>query len=144
MATQRRAVGLLAYALPVALAVGVAACGDDDEDVSSGEPPGASDAVAAGKDLARASGCTACHGVDGQGGIGPAWAGSLGTTIELTDGSTATIDEAYITQSIHDPPAHVQEGFAVAMPANELTDEQVADIVAYILSLNGASPAAGG
>ena len=52
----------------------------------------------------------ACHGADGEGGIGPAWAGSLGTEIELDDGTTVTVDEAYLTRAIADPGARRKPG----------------------------------
>ncbi len=124
----------------------LAACGEDDAGDAAADdvPPAVAEAIEAGKQLSLTAGCTACHGVDGRGGIGPAWAGSLGETVELADDSTATIDEAYITRAIEDPAAQVHTGFSVAMPEVELSDDQIADLVAYILSLNGATSAEGG
>ena len=85
----------------------------------------------------RRAGCTACHGADGEGGIGPAWAGSLGTEIELDDGTTVTVDEAYLERAITDPAAEIHAGFSVTMPENQLTDEEVAQVIDYIVSLDG-------
>src|SRR6476661_6106775 len=119
------AVGLL---LPF-VGAAAAACG------GKGEAGGPSGAVAHGKELARSSGCTACHGANGEGGLGPAWVGALGSTVELVDGTTVTVDEAYLTRSIKDPQAQVVDGYSVAMPQNELSDADIADIVAYITSL---------
>ncbi len=123
-----RALAIL-IGLPVLVAA-VAACGDDGGGTSS-----LSDAAKHGQQLAKSAGCAACHGADGQGGIGPAWTGVLGSTVTLTDGSTVTVDEAYLTRSIKDPQAQVVKGFAVSMPANDLSDQDIADLVAYITSL---------
>jgi cytochrome c oxidase subunit 2 len=113
----------------VLVAVG---CGGDDG--GGAELPAAG--VQEGQRITRRAGCTACHGADGEGGIGPAWAGSLDTEVELTDGSTVIVDEAFLARSIADPSAEVHAGFPVAMPENELTDEEITQVVAYIVSLN--------
>jgi cytochrome c oxidase subunit II len=113
--------GPLAAALLLAL---VAACGDDDS------------ADHDGQQIARRAGCAACHGSDGQGGIGPAWDDSLGSEIELTDGTTVVVDEEYYTRAIADPQAQVRAGFDVTMPTNQLTDEEIAAVVDYIVGLN--------
>jgi cytochrome c oxidase subunit 2 len=114
--------GPLAAALLVAVA---AACGGDGGS-------GGSD----GQRITRRSGCAACHGSDGQGGIGPAWDDSLGTEIALTDGTTVVVDEEYLTRAIADPRAQVRAGFDVTMPTNQLTEEEIAAVVAYIVELN--------
>lgn len=128
----RRRTGLVAVGLclPVVAALG-AACGDGGADATGNLSPAAEH----GRQLARTSGCTACHGADGQGGVGPAWTGALGSTVTLTDGSTVTVDEAYLTRSITDPEAQVVDGYSVTMPKNELGDQDVADLVAYISAL---------
>ena len=92
-------------------------------------------AVDRGQELARTRGCAACHGADGQGGLGPAWTDLAGSTVTLEDGSTVTADDAYLTESIVDPTAKVVDGFAVTMPKTDLSDAEVADLVAYIESL---------
>jgi cytochrome c oxidase subunit 2 len=121
-------ISLLATAVVVLAA---ASCGGDDDE--AGQPSGA---AAEGQQIARTSGCSACHGADGQGGIGPSWAGDLGKQIELTDGSTVTVDEAYLRRSIAKPSAQVHAGFTVAMPKNQLTDEEIDKVIAYIVSLS--------
>ncbi len=125
-------ISLLATAVVVLAA---ANCGGDD-DGGGGQ---VSAAAEEGKQIARDSGCSACHGVDGQGGIGPAWAGDLGKQVELTDGSTVTVDEAYLRRSIANPSAQVHAGFNVSMPENELTKQEIDKVVAYIVSLNGGT-----
>jgi mono/diheme cytochrome c family protein len=129
---------VLGLGLPVVLAV-LAACGDDDTADSS-----LSAAAAHGKQLARTAGCSACHGVDGSGGIGPAWTGLLGRQVTLTDGSTLTADDAYIAESIRDPKAKVVAGFSVSMPDPRLDDADVADLVAYIVTLGATTGSSGG
>jgi cytochrome c2 len=117
-----------------ALVAAAAACGGDD----AGSSSNLSAAAKHGQQLAKTAGCAACHGANGQGGIGPAWTGVLGSPVTLTDGTTVVADEAYLTRSIKDPQAQVVDGFAVSMPANGLNDQDVADLVAYITSLKAA------
>lgn len=132
MVRRRSGVVALGLGLPMLLG-GLAACGNDSP--SSG---GAADAaVERGQGLSRTRGCSACHGADGQGGLGPAWVDVMGTEVTLTDGSAVTVDEAYISQSITDPDAAVVAGYAVAMPKTDLSDAEVGDLVAYIVSLSG-------
>ena len=120
----------------VVVLLGAASCGGDDD--GAGQLSGA---AAEGQQIARRSGCAACHGNDGQGGVGPAWAGDLGKQVELSDGSTVTVDEAYLRRSIEDPSAQVHAGFTVSMPQNQLTDAEIDKVIAYIVSLSGgASP----
>ena len=122
--------------LVTAVVVAAASCGGDDDGGRQG-----SEAAVEGQQIARRSGCSACHGADGQGGVGPAWAGDLGKQIELTDGSTVTVDEAYLRRSVAEPSAQVHAGFTVSMPENQLTDEEIDKVVAYIVSLNsGTAP----
>ena len=88
-----------------------------------------------GQLLVAANGCAACHTTDGSVLIGPTWRGVFGKTEELTDGSTVTVDEAYITESIKDPQAKLVKGFPPTMPAFPFTDEEIANIIAYIKTL---------
>jgi cytochrome c oxidase subunit II len=96
------------------------------------------ESVACGQKLAKDSGCLACHSVDGTKIIGPSWLGIFGSQEALTDGSTVTVDEAYIIESIHEPGAKIVAGFDNLMPVTagqNLTDEQILDIIAFIESL---------
>ncbi len=88
-----------------------------------------------GKILATQYGCVGCHSADGSPMTGPTWFGLFGKTENLSDGSTYTVDEAYITESIKEPTAKVVEGFAPVMPPYNLTDEEIANIIAYIKTL---------
>jgi cytochrome c oxidase subunit 2 len=89
-----------------------------------------------GKALVDANGCVACHSINGSPGIGPTWFGLFGSEVELTDGTAVIADEAYITESIRAPQAKIVAGFEnQLMPTYGFTDEQIADIVAYIKTL---------
>ncbi|MCO5222006.1 MAG: c-type cytochrome [Thermomicrobiales bacterium] len=92
--------------------------------------------VEAGKKLSAQ--CTICHSVNGGVGIGPTWKGLFGSDVELANGTTVKADEAYLTESIKDPAAQVVKGFAAGtMPlyGTVLSDQQIADLVAYIKTL---------
>ena len=83
------------------------------------------------------AGCSTCHSVEpGVVVIGPSVAG-IGTRAgTLVTGQSAA---DYLKESITDPDAYVAEGFpASIMPqgyAQELTSEQVDQLVAYMLTL---------
>lgn len=115
---------LPATVLTVAVTV-LAACGADAD---TSQP--------AGKRLATEYGCAACHGADGEGGLGPKWIGLYGSQVTLQDGTTVTADEAYIRRSIVDPNAQIPKGVTLPMPLNAaLTPADIDQIVAYIESL---------
>jgi cytochrome c oxidase subunit 2 len=83
-----------------------------------------------------ANGCAACHSINGSPGIGPTWFGLLGREEELTDGTVVIADDAYIAESIKVPQAKIVKDFEnQLMPTYGFTDEQIADIVAYIKTL---------
>jgi cytochrome c oxidase subunit II len=89
-----------------------------------------------GKALVAANGCAACHSINGAAGIGPTWFGLSGRQERLTDGSVVTADDAYIAESIKAPQAKIVAGFEnQLMPVYDFTDEQIADIIAYIKTL---------
>lgn len=90
--------------------------------------------VEAGK--AAATICLACHSTDGKTIVGPTWKGLYGAPVELEDGTTVIADDAYLARSIKDPMSQIVKGFPPAMPPySYLTDQQIADLIAYIKSL---------
>jgi cytochrome c oxidase subunit 2 len=97
-----------------------------------------SPAAERGLDVVLANGCFSCHGDSGRGGIGPGWVGLYDAPVTLTDGSTVTADDAYLTRAITDPGADKVRGFNVGMPPNRLSASQVAEVVAYIKALASA------
>lgn len=81
-------------------------------------------------------GCIGCHSVDGTKLVGPSWLGLYGEVVELADGTTVVADDAYIAESIRDPKAKEVAGFApTTMPPYTFTDEEIANIIAYLKTL---------
>jgi cytochrome c oxidase subunit II len=96
------------------------------------------DPVARGQKYAKQYGCTACHSIDGSKVIGPTWKSLYGSTVTLENGSTVTAGDTYLTESIKNPAAQIVQGFQNVMPATiaqQMTDAQISDIIAYIKSL---------
>ncbi len=97
------------------------------------------DPAARGERWAKNNGCQSCHSVDGTPGVGPTWQGLFGQSVELMDGSTVVIDDAYLYTAITSPNAQVVKGSTPnVMPQtykDSISDDQIADIIAYIKSL---------
>lgn len=107
------------------IALTLAACGGSGDE-------GLSALAEEGQALLTSEGCAACHGSNGEGGIGPVLAGLAGSQVELADGTTLTADNAYIRKSITDPSAQTVAGYEIQMPENALDPGQVDAIVAWI------------
>jgi cytochrome c oxidase subunit 2 len=89
-----------------------------------------------GQALVAASGCVACHSVNGAEGIGPTWLGLFGRERPISGDGTVTADEAYIHESIKAPQAKIVAGFEnQLMPNYGFNDDQINDIVAFIKTL---------
>jgi cytochrome c oxidase subunit II len=88
-----------------------------------------------GRAVMRSSGCAACHGSHGDGGVGPSFLGLFGSTVQLDDGSSVTADRDYLRESITDPRAKIVEGYDVPMPDNDLSDAEIEAIIDYIAEL---------
>jgi len=112
-----------------------------DFDVWMGEEVKKAEAAAAtpegrGQALVSASGCAACHSINGAVGIGPTWYGLFGSQVKISGDGTVTADEAYIHESIKVPQAKIVAGFEnQLMPNYGFNDDQINDIVAYIKTL---------
>lgn len=137
--TSRRHVLALGL-LSLAVSLGAAACGGGDD--AGGSDVSLPAEAAAGRELAGREGCAACHGRDGQGGVGPPWVGLAGSTVTLEDGSTVIADDAYLTRAITDPAAERVDGYTMQMPGNDLDAAEVAQLVAYIRALADAGSTA--
>ena len=135
---------LFLLVLVLLLLLGLTACGGGDSAPAGGEggAAGAGDA-AAGKALFSQSligtqpGCATCHSLEpGVTMVGPSLAGIGSDAGSSVSGVSA---EDYLRKSIMDPNADIAEGFAAGiMPATlagELTEQQVNDLVAYLLTL---------
>ena len=100
----------------------------------SGQTP-----VEAGRDLFENKlGCASCH-AGGPAQRGAKLEGIFNKEVKFVGGGTATVDEAYIRNSILNPSSQVVEGFQPIMPTfkGQVTEEQLVDLVAYIKSLSG-------
>jgi cytochrome c oxidase subunit 2 len=100
--------------------------------------------VAAGEALFTAKACATCHQAQG-GALGPSLVGVYGEEVKLADGTTATIDDAYIRESILNPTAKVVAGFQPVMPTfqGQLTEDQIMQLIQYIKSLKKGAAAHG-
>lgn len=83
--------------------------------------------------------CIACHGVkpgDPQ-NQGPSFYKVFGRVETLADGSTVTVDENYIRESILNPNAKVVKGFNPIMPtyAGQLDEAEIMGLIEYMKSL---------
>ena len=144
---RRSRLARVALGSTITLVMGLAAvsCGDDDDTESGAatvtDAPGATVAGAGdpanGEQLSRSSGCAGCHGQDFGGGAGPGWIGLAGSDVELADGTVVVADTAYLTRAIADPSAELVADYNLKMPANRLSDAEIADIVAFIETLDG-------
>lgn len=119
---------LIILVLALALVV-MAACGGGGDSGSGGD----ADAAAGQKLFAQAvlgaqAGCSTCHSLDGSTIVGPSMQGV---------GDRLSADE--MRTSILDPDSTLAEGFTAGLMPNvwgdELTDEQVDQLVAYLSSL---------
>ncbi len=100
------------------------------------------DLAGQGRALAQGKGCVACHSVDGGASVGPTWKGLFGSTQAFADGSSATVDDAFLRKEIEDPQARLVKGFGPVMPKLPLTDAEVAALSAYIQSLGSGAAGA--
>jgi cytochrome c oxidase subunit 2 len=123
----------LVRALAPLLVVALAGCGANGSAATS--DPALSTEGGSGQQLARTNGCSGCHGSKGEGLVGPPFIGLFGSDVELDDGTTVVADRAYLVESIKEPSAKKVAGYRLPMPQNGLSDEDVDQIVAYIIDL---------
>jgi cytochrome c oxidase subunit 2 len=90
-----------------------------------------------GEKVYKSFACNSCHNTDATVKVGPGFGGVFGKTESLSDGSTQTVDENYIRESIYTPNAKVVSGFTPQMPsfAGQINDDQMNAVIAYIKSL---------
>jgi cytochrome c oxidase subunit 2 len=104
-----------------------------------GGGPAEDSPVSAGAKLFQDLACVTCHQA-GATARGPALENLFGKTVQLQDGGTAIVDEAYIRESILNPQAKLVEGFQPIMPTFQglITEEQLLQLIAYVRSLSQA------
>ncbi len=91
--------------------------------------------VQLGERVFNEKGCSACHSVDGSGGVGPSVKGIWGKREKLVGGTTVLVDENYIRESIVKPGAKVVDGYDDIMPPTPLDDREIQGVATYIQSL---------
>lgn len=84
-----------------------------------------------------APGCVTCHSLEPDVTlVGPSHAGIGARAGDVVPGQSA---EAYLRESIVDPNAHVTEGFSPGVMyqnyEQDLTEQQINDLVAFLLTL---------
>jgi len=87
-----------------------------------------------GEKMYNQNGCAGCHSLDGSPKTGPSFKGVFGKTEALSDGTSVTVDENYIRNSILEPQAQLVQGFPPAMPTfkGKLSDKKIDGLVAFI------------
>ena len=87
-----------------------------------------------GKQLYTKSGCQTCHSLDGTKLVGPSYKGLFGSNRSFTDGTSATADENYLSNSILDPASQIVSGYAPVMPTYKgiLSDDDISAIIEFI------------
>ena len=83
--------------------------------------------------------CSTCHLDSGQ-GRGPSLHDIVGTTVELADGSSTKVDEAYLRESILTSQAKVVKGFQPLMPTFQglVSEENLVALIEHVKSLSKA------
>ena len=92
-----------------------------------------------GTQLFANKGCTACHNVANNNRlVGPGLKGLFKTKErKFADGTSAVVDENYVSESILYPNKKIVQGYAPAMPAFEgqLNKEELRALITYLKSL---------
>ena len=82
--------------------------------------------------------CTSCHGI--AEGAAAVAAPNLWNIYDheqpLSDGTSITVDEAYLRRSILEPRSQIVQGYSPVMPNIRLSDSELTAVVAYIRSLH--------
>ena len=128
--TMRHDVGVKQIVVALVVLGVAAACG-----ANAGTVPEIDAAAERGRQAALQNGCAVCHGQYGQGGAGGGFYGLWESQVELADGRTVTADADYLRRAIVDPVAEIVAGSNTAMPAVELTDDEVAAMLTWIEAL---------
>ncbi|HEV7670422.1 MAG TPA: cytochrome c oxidase subunit II [Thermoanaerobaculia bacterium] len=121
----------------------------DYEQWLSGSPAGKTP-VASGAQLFQTFACDTCHrdAKDPRPPRAPQLAGLYGRDVTFADGGTAKADDTYLRESILNPAAKLVAGWQPIMPTfqGQVSEEQLAALLAYIKSLQGSAEqaAAGG
>jgi cytochrome c oxidase subunit 2 len=85
-------------------------------------------------------GGNACHSGN-AGARGPNLAEAYSTRVQLTNGSYAMVDDAFLRDSILNPTMHTTVGYAAIMPTyqGQISEEGLINLVEYIKQLKSNS-----
>lgn len=90
-----------------------------------------------GKIVYEENQCQTCHSLDGSDGIGPTHQGIWGREETLEDGTTITVDEEYLRESIVEPNAKIVEGYNPGMASySYLSDAEIESLIEYMKTLS--------
>jgi cytochrome c2 len=67
--------------------------------------------ITRGRSLYTADGCSSCHSLAGEAGVGPSLKGIGGRKVTLMSGETITSDDAYLVESIVSPDKQIVKGY---------------------------------
>jgi cytochrome c oxidase subunit 2 len=100
-----------------------------------------------GARLFESQACNSCHLDSGQ-GRGPSLKDIVGKTVELQDGNTVVVDDAYLRESILTSQAKIVKGFQPLMPTFQglISEENLVALIEHVKSMSPnattAAPAA--
>ena len=96
-----------------------------------------------GEQLFNDLSCNTSHRNDGS-GRGPSLVDKFGAPQELADGTTVTVDESYVRESILTPQLKVVAGFNPLMPTFQglLSEESVRALIEYVKTLKAPAGSA--
>lgn len=94
--------------------------------------------AAQGQQVYNSFGCVGCHSFDGSMRVGPSFLNMYGRQEKLADGSTITVDDEYIRESLSSPNAKIVSGFVPTMPSfsGKLENDDVAALIAWFKTLH--------
>lgn len=89
-----------------------------------------------GERLFASMGCNACHSGSAA-ARGPNLAGVYGSKLQLTNGSSVLVNDAYLRDAILNPSQHITAGYAPIMPTyqGQISEDGLIDLVEYIKGL---------
>jgi cytochrome c oxidase subunit 2 len=90
-----------------------------------------------GERLFASLGCNSCHSGDAL-ARGPNLAGAYGARLQLADGTSAQVDDAFLREAILNPSQHVTAGYAPIMPTyqGQVSEDGIIALVEYIKTLH--------
>lgn len=91
-----------------------------------------------GADLFVRNQCNTCHSLNGAASTGPTFQNLFGRVEHFQDGSSLTVDDNYIRESILTPMARVVRGYNPVMPSfrGTLREQQINALLQYIRTVH--------